>query len=131
MLVDASTLYSGLGWTGPPSDVLLKISGSSDYDLVLSDRILEELFRHLNEIPDKENALRSLECLKEAVIVRSDRWKQHQEIASKLVNDSKDAPVMAAFLTGKVDYLVTSDTSDFPVSEFDTVMTPGQFLEKA
>jgi Arc/MetJ-type ribon-helix-helix transcriptional regulator len=46
VLIDPSTLLSGLGWSGPPSQVLVTIA-NGNFELVLTDYILGELFEHL------------------------------------------------------------------------------------
>ena len=46
VLIDTSTLLSGLGWSGPPSQVLVTIA-NGNFELVLTDYILGELFEHL------------------------------------------------------------------------------------
>ena len=50
ILVDTSTLFSGLGWSGPPARVLTAIA-DGDFELVLTDYILGELFEHLRDFP--------------------------------------------------------------------------------
>lgn len=45
VLVDTSTRFSGLGWSGPPSRVLIAIA-TGEFQLVLTDYILDELFEN-------------------------------------------------------------------------------------
>ncbi len=131
VLIDTSTLYSGLGWSGSPFKVLMKIY-RGDFQLVLTDYILEELSRHFKDFEGKrrESALRSLKYLKEAAIIKKAEWMTNLERAEKEVGECKDAPIMAAFLLDDVDILVTSNTKDFPTSNYMDIMVPDEFLDK-
>ena len=57
----------------------------------------------------------------------------YEEIAALTeVMSPKDAPVLAATLAGKADYLVTGNKKDFPKKSADPirVVTPSDFLNK-
>ncbi|KXB08309.1 hypothetical protein AKJ56_01560 [candidate division MSBL1 archaeon SCGC-AAA382N08] len=131
VLLDTSTLFSSLGWTGAPFEVLLKIN-EGDFKLVLTDYILDELSDHFKDFPPerKKHAIKSLKLLKEASVIEEKEWKKNLNRAGNLVGENKDAPIMAAFLTNKVDVLVTSNTKDFPTEDKEKVQTPDEFLKK-
>lgn len=131
VLIDTSTLYSGLGWSGPPSRVLVAIA-TGHFELVLTDYILDELFEHLRDFPPdrKEPALRSFAYLQQAVVIDQDGWNDKLDQAKPLVGEAKDAPIMAAYLLEEVDLLVTSNTQDFPHDDFGTIVTPRAFLDR-
>jgi len=131
VLVDTSTLFSGLGWTGAPFRVLAKIH-EEDFELVLIDYIIDELSNHVEDYPAerKEEAFQSLEYLRESAVIVENKWKEKLNKAEKLVGENKDAPIMAAFLLDEVDLLVTSDLKDFPIEEFEQILTPKDFLKK-
>jgi len=131
VLVDTSTLFSALGWTGAPFKVLVKIY-EGNFTLVITDYILEELTAHINDYTGerRENAFQAIEYLRDAYIITEDRWVMNLESAEKLVGESKDAPIMAAYLLEEVDILVTSDLKDFPFEDFDEILTPNAFLRK-
>lgn len=132
VLVDTSTLFSGLGWSGPPSRVLITIA-EGRFELLVTDYILDELFEHLRDFPTerKEPALRSFEYLHQAVVIDEDEWMDHLETAETLVGETKDAPIMAAYLLDDVDVLVTSNTQDFPHDDYETIVTPRGFLDES
>lgn len=131
VLVDTSTLFSGLGWSGPPARVLVSIA-TGDFELVLTDSILDELFEHLRDFPAerREPALRSFEYLQQAVIIKEDEWTRKLDHAKPLVGEAKDAPIMAAYLLDAVDVLVTSNTKDFQHDDYETILTPRGFLDR-
>lgn len=131
ILLDTSTLFSSLGWEGAPFKVLMKINEKS-FELVLTDYILDELSSHFQDFPPnrKEHAIKSLKHLEEASVIEEREWKKNLKRAEKLVGESKDAPIMAAFLTDKVDILVTSNEKDFPIEDKENIQTPDEFLEK-
>lgn len=134
ILVDTSTLFSGLGWSGPPAQVLITIA-EGEFELILTDYILDELFAHLQDFSteQKEPALRSFEYLYQAVVIPEDGWNTQLDQAERLVGERKDAPIMAAYLRDDVDVfvdvLVTSNTQDFPHTDYETIMTPREFVE--
>lgn len=130
VLVDTSTLFSALGWTGAPFKVLSKIH-EDDFKLVLTDYVLDELSNHLEDYPieRREDAFQSMEYLRETAFIIRCEWEGNLEQAEKLVGEKKDAPIMAAFLLEEVDILVTSDLKDFPIDEYDNILTPNDFLE--
>lgn len=131
VLLDTSTLFSGLGWLGPPFQVLLKIY-EEDFELVLTDYILEELSNHFEDFPEdrRKHAEKSLEYLRKARVINEEEWKKKLDRGKELVGDSKDAPIMAAYLLESIDVLVTSNEKDFPVQEHKNIMGPKQFLER-
>jgi predicted nucleic acid-binding protein len=131
VLVDTSTLFSGLGWAGVPSDVLLVLYSRDGYFLRLSDRILQELFRNVKKFPDDRQpaALQSLEYLQKAAIVTEDRWREHLTRAKQEVTELKDAPILTAYFLEDTDYLVTSNAQDFPVDQYETIVSPNEFLD--
>ncbi len=131
VLVDTSTLFSGLGWTGAPFRVLAKIH-EENFELVLTDYILDELSRHFEDYPieRREDAFQSLEYLRETAWIVKSEWEEKLEEAEKLVGENKDAPIMAAFLLDEVDILVTSDLKDFPLDDFENILTPKGFLKR-
>lgn len=130
ILVDTSTLFSGLGWSGPPSRVLLTIA-TGEFELVLTDYILGELFEHLRDFPAdrREPALRSFEYLQQATVIDEDQWTVHVDDAETAVGETKDAPIMAAYLLDEVDVLVTSNVHDFPLEDYETLLTPREFID--
>jgi predicted nucleic acid-binding protein len=130
ILIDTSTLFSGLGWFGPPYEVLLRIHGSTA-QLVVTDYILDELFTHLSDFPTdrKEPALRAFEQLYDATVIPEDDWQPLLEMATEEVGEDKDAPIMAAYLLDEIDVLVTSNTTDFPLADYETILTPREFLD--
>lgn len=131
VLLDTSTLFSGLGWSGPPFRVHLKIH-EENFDLILTDYILDELSNHLKDYPEdrREKAIQSLEYLREASIILEGTWEKNLKKAEKLVGETKDAPIMAAYLHKDVDILVTSNIKDFPTQKHENILTPKKFLKK-
>lgn len=129
ILVDTSTLFSGLGWPGPPSRVLIAIAEGS-FELMLTDYILDVLFEHLQDFDTerKEPALRAFEYLHQAIVIEEDQWSVHLDSAEDIVGETKDAPIMAAYLLEEVDVLVTSNTQDFPHDGYEQIVTPRGFL---
>lgn len=130
ILVDTSTLFSGLGWSGPPSQVLITIT-EDDYELVLTDYILDELFAHLQDFETERKipALSAFEYLHHADVLEEAEWDANLDTAEELVGETKDAPIMAAYLLDDVDILVTSNTQDFPHDDYETILTPRAFVD--
>jgi len=131
VLIDTSTLFSALGWTGAPFRVLAKIH-EEDFELVLTDYIIDELSDHIKDYPEerRKEAFQSMEYLKETSIIVESKWETKLKQAEKLVGENKDAPIMAAFLLDEIDILITSDLKDFPIEDFEQILTPKNFLKE-
>lgn len=129
-MVDANVLVAGLGWPRWPYAVL-QHAIAGDYQLVLSQYILDEAHHHLKRIIP--NALESFQdflelCEYEIVDDPTPLMLIEHE---KLVRDAKDIPVALAAITAKVDCLVSSDkdlTDNAALKEHMDVLLPAVFL---
>ena len=112
---------------------LLFLAARQKYTLVWSDYIADEVARKLVEIgwsaPKAHELVATLVNLAEMVDYRRitggnyDQW----------LRDPDDHPIMATALAGRVDYLVTWNTRDFPPKHRFagiTILTPDAFLRR-
>ncbi len=113
LLLDANTLFSGLGFSGPENRLVwLAILGR--IDLAVSDYILAELTENITKKFTGENKTTALELLdrllaSEAVDVkRKDNYSHLLDEARKTIN-KKDAPILAAAMLPDIDALITGD----------------------
>jgi putative PIN family toxin of toxin-antitoxin system len=130
VMLDANVLVSGIGWPRW-SYAILQHAVAGDFQLVLSEYILEEARRHIGRIvplalPHFEAFLTLCE-FEQAADPSPEEVQAHVD----LVRDKKDIPVALAALNAQIDCLVTSDR-DLTESEALTrrlpVLLPAVFL---
>ena len=109
---------------------LLLEAANRRFELVWSDYIESEMMRVMPRMYWSENAamvyFKSLELLAERVDYQTIIGGNYDE----WLKDKNDHPIMATALAGKVDYLVTNNTKDFPPKKRFaeiTIITPDAF----
>lgn len=113
VLVDTSVLVSGLNSTLGASAWLIFLGPPKGFILLTSDYILNETHQViLRKFPELENKSRNLQTSGTLTLVPEPSAK-HLKIAGKLIDDTKDIPVLAAALSGSANYIVTLDQKDF------------------
>jgi len=112
---------------------LIFLASLDRFTIVWSDFIVNELRRKMMEIgwgrEKSERLLVSLMNLAEIVDYRQIEGGNYE----LWLRDPDDHPIMATALIGKVDYLVTWNTKDFPPKKRFagvTVITPDAFLRE-
>lgn len=110
---------------------LLRLAVGGEYTIVWSTYIIDELTRKFREMGWRTEKSSALFKLIAPIAVTVD----HTEITAgnydEWLHDVDDHPIMATALAGKVDYLVTSNTRDFPPKKRFagiTIITPDAFL---
>jgi putative PIN family toxin of toxin-antitoxin system len=136
VMVDANVLVAGSAWPRFPYEVL-QHAVSSDYQLVLSSRILQEARATLAEIASGQVA--QLEDILAASQFEEVPTPTDEEIAAhpRLVRDPKDIHVALAAINANVDYLVSQD-KDFTAQDETTaelrqrlnILLPAAFLRQ-
>lgn len=134
VFLDTSALLAGIiSPTGAAHEVL-RLCEAKVVTSVISRQVLVEADRNLSEklpalIPGYRDLLRHL-----APLIVEDPSQQAVEEAATVIN-RKDAPILAAALEARVDYLVTWNTRHFQkkaVKEYAPfhIVTPGEFLQE-
>ncbi len=127
-VLDTNTLVSGLGWAGPPSEVIdLAIDGL--FTILISRPLVDEL---ADVIQRPKLALHftdplSLVLLIEAMAV----LVEPTETLDVVKNDPDDNRVLEAAQAGRADYIVSgdSDLCDLGTFEGMPILRPSAFLK--
>ena len=62
-------------------------------------------------------------------MIDEEHWSAHLDRAKETIGENKDAPIMAAYLLDEVDVLVTSNIHDFPLDDYEAILTPREFID--
>ena len=132
VLVDSSTIYSSIVFSDKKMNILDLLI--EKYSIVITDYIIEELKRNLNNKltgKQKIKALKQLNILISncEVKVKND-YIQYISEAQKYISD-KDSPILACGMLPDIDYLLTSDKEFWPLKIKDVkIITPKEAKEK-
>lgn len=130
VVLDTNILISGIGWSGPPKEVVEAFL-KGEFILLISESILNELeivlnYKKFHFIPDylKESLINNL--LKAAEFVKT---KKKLDIIKE---DPEDNKVLECALSGKADYIVTGNEHLLKLHKFNNIkiLTPIEFLEE-
>lgn len=133
VFLDTSALIAGIiSPTGAAHEVL-RLCEAKIIELVISRQVLIEADRNLSNklpalVPDYRDLLRRL-----SPRIVEDPGREETERAAEVIN-RKDAPILAAALEARVDYLVTWNTRHFHSGSVKAfvpfkIVTPGEFLD--
>lgn len=110
---------------------LLRLAAIGIYTVVCGDYIFAELQRKLVEMGWQTRKANELLFLLKKLAIKVDDREITGGNYDEWLHDVNDHPVMATAIAGRVDYLVTSNTRDFPPKlRFAgiTILTPDAFL---
>ena len=104
---------------------------SQDFVIVWSDYIVDELQRKFRELGWRSRKADALFQFIDRLAIKV----EHELITGgnyeEWLHDVEDHPIMATAIVGRVDYIVTSNTKDFPPKQrfaSITIITPDAFL---
>ena len=135
VFIDSSIIIAAVLSPSGGSFRLIRESLFKNYTLLISDYVLEESIRILKtKFPEKTYIL--------PILLENFRFKMTKDPSEKEVEklidiiDFKDAPILAAVIKYKTDYLITLDKKHFlnqKVLEFArdkkiSILTPKEFL---
>ena len=126
LLVDSSTIYSAIVYTGNVMDLLDLLI--EKHTIVLSDYIVEELKRNFKNKLSGKNKNKALKQLKILIsnceIRKKNEYIHYLPQARQMISD-KDAPIIACGMLLDIDYLISSDKEFWDVrSEKVTILSP-------
>ena len=127
-VLDTNTLVSGMGWNGPPSEVVdLALGGR--FTLITSRPLLDELGTTLQKpklVPYFPDPL-SIVLLVEALSV----MVEPSTVLHVITDDPADDRVLEAASEGHADYIVSGDKHLRDLGQFDgmPILRPRDFLD--
>lgn len=110
---------------------LLAYALRADYTIVWSDFIIDELQRKFQEMGWKEEKAAALFAFIDRLAIKVDDELITGGNYDDWLKDPDDYPIMATAIAGRADYIVTSNTKDFPPKKRFAgivVITPDAFL---
>jgi predicted nucleic acid-binding protein len=135
VFLDTNVLLSGIFFEGNESKILDLV----EIDLITSEDNIEELqkvvtkkLRYLKERSLEIALAETTRALVDIKIIPHSMYGQRTKEASLLITHKKDIPILAAVLTVKPDFFLTSDAHFFTekVRKAVPVMNAKDFLEK-
>ena len=132
VMVYSNVLIAGIGWRRFPHYVLKH--AISDYRLVLSPLVIEEVTEHTDRLfPAKLAELETY--LEEVEYEVAPNPTREDLIANKdIVRDREDIAIVLAAINAKVDYFISQDKDitdpTQPVHEKLKIILPGTFLRE-
>lgn len=126
-VLDTNTWVSGLGWGGPPGDVV-EAALAGRFQIVTSPALLEELRRVL-AYPKLAKMFGDADEVVELITVASQVVRP--TVTLDLVRDPDDNRVLEAAITGSVDVIVTGDADllSLDVVQGVRIVSPADFMD--
>lgn len=127
-VLDTNTWVSGLGWGGPPGDVV-EAALAGRFEMVISPELLAELRRVLT-YPKLAETFGDVDELVELIALASHVVRP--TLTLDLVRDPDDNRVLEAAITGSADVVVTGDADllDLKVVQGVRILTPADFIDE-
>lgn len=127
-ILDTNTWVSGLGWGGPPGEVV-EAALAGRFEIVTSPALLDELRRVL-AYPKLAEVFGDVDEVVELVALASHIVRP--AVTRDLVRDPDDNRVLEAAIAGNADVIVTGDADllDLQVVEGIRVVTPADFADE-
>jgi len=134
VFLDTSALIAGIVSTSGAARELLRLCEARVIEPLVSRQVLTEADRNLSEklpalVPDYCHLIRQM-----SPSVLEDPSRKEVAQAARVIHH-KDAPILAAAIRGKADYLITWNTRHFHRASVRRavrfkIVTPGEFLEE-
>ncbi|HIH19766.1 TPA: putative toxin-antitoxin system toxin component, PIN family [Candidatus Micrarchaeota archaeon] len=133
LLLDTNVIVSGLFFPGRERKLLGLITGGTAILILPESVLIECLEIAKRKFAGESNVSDSLlgALVEGAEIMRLDQYSDGVADAKKMIRDEKDAPILAAALQSKPDFLISGDT-DFLVlrGKFDfKIVSPKEFFD--
>jgi len=132
VMVDSNIVFSGLLYSGKPSEVLSLLRGRGFRILIPVDELDEIRTVFKRKVSYKGYLLESFLEMTKAKIIPTKKYRGLISTAAGLIKDKKDAPILACALAVKPDYFVTED-KDFltrDIREKVSTLSPSEFLRR-
>jgi len=134
VFLDTSALIAGIiSGTGAAREVL-RLCEAGAVELLLSRQVLTEADRNISEkLPNLLSDYHHLIRQMDPILVEDPSCKEVQK-ATRIIHQN-DAPILAAAIRVKTDFLVTWNTRHFQIESVREavpfpILTPGEFLKE-
>ncbi|MFQ6050041.1 MAG: putative toxin-antitoxin system toxin component, PIN family [Candidatus Paceibacterales bacterium] len=133
LFFDSSALLSGLNSPSGAAGIIISAFLAGEFFIYISDQVIEEIQRNIKtKFPLLRDSFLSF-LLSRPKIVKQSSLKEIKK-AHKLIH-SEDAPILAAAIKSKPDFLITWDIKHFLKNEVVSnvsfiICTPKNFVQK-
>ncbi len=131
VLLDTNVLISGLMLPESIPGRIIRAWRGGQFDLVMSDPLLDELTRVLAYPKIKKRLMWSQQDIETFILLL--RFKTYvvdiEGIDAVVPDDADDNKVLATYLAAEADILVSGDSDLLALADRHTVETPGDFAE--
>lgn len=132
VMVDSNIIFSGLLYSGKPSEVLSLLRKRGFRLLIPADELDEIHTVFKRKVSYRGYLLEGFLKMAGAKIIPAKKYRRLIPAATELIKDKKDAPILACALAVKPDYFVTGD-KDFLTKEIRkkvNTLAPSEFLRR-
>lgn len=131
-MVDSNIIFSGLLYPGKPSEIFRQLRKRGMRLLIPADELDEIRAVFKRKVSYREYLLDAFLKIANARVIPAKRYHGLVPSAVKLIEDKKDAPILACALAVKPDYFITGD-KDFLTEKIQqrvNTITPAEFLKE-
>jgi hypothetical protein len=132
LIIDTNVLISALIQKSYPNLILVNCVFENRFEVCISEEILEEYF----EVISRPKFTKYPDFLTKAEFVisqlESNATKYSPQVRFDIIVDSADNRLLELAYESKADFIVTGNTNDFTMSEFNgtRIISPKEFWEK-
>ena len=131
LILDTNVLVSALISNSIPSKILYNLVLTGKVNVCLSEQIFEEYIQVLNrnKIAKYPNFKTNADIVLNKIYEISSRYKTDRKI--EILTDTSDNKFLELAAVSSADYLITGNTLDFKLSEFEytRILTPREYWE--
>lgn len=132
LIIDTNVLISALIQKSYPNLILVNCVFENRFEVCISEELLEEYF----EVISRPKFTKYPDFLTKAEFVisqlESNATKYSPQVRFDIIVDSADNRLLELAYESKADFIVTGNTNDFTMSEFNgtRIISPKEFWEK-
>jgi len=132
LIIDTNVLISALIQKSYPNLILVNCVFENRFEVCISEELLEEYF----EVISRPKFTKYPDFLTQAEFVISqlenNATKYSPQVRFEIIVDSADNRLLELAYESKADFIVTGNTNDFTMSEFNgtRIISPKEFWEK-
>lgn len=132
IVIDTNVIVSALISEGIPSSIIYELVFENKVLICISDSVLEEYTEVVNR--KKFTKYKNFKIEAEIVISRIEEiaLKFSPNIELSVITDEKDNKFLELSVYAKADYLITGNTNDFKLGQYEDVkiVTPREYWDK-
>jgi len=135
LVLDTNVLVSGLLFPGGPPSRLVKAWRAGEFELVISDFLIDELTRIWAHLAQRLKASpNDLADFLDTIALRAELLRIDAVMVAQAstagLRDPNDLPVLALLIGSGADYLVSGDKDLLSLADAYPILTPADFVNR-